>query len=81
MWYLSCPRSLLTGLTQGLIKENHQHLYNLGVSHPSLEEIKEITADFGLSTKLTGAGGGGCAVTLVPDGKLVLDNRNSANWF
>lgn len=42
----------------------------LGVSHPSLESIKATTAagPYQLSTKLTGAGGGGCAVTLVPDG-------------
>lgn len=41
----------------------------LGVSHPSLEAIRARTAEpYGLSTKLTGAGGGGCAVTLLPDG-------------
>lgn len=41
----------------------------MGVSHPALEAIKAKTkaSPFGLSTKLTGAGGGGCAVTLVPD--------------
>ena len=50
--------------------ENHQHLVTLGVSHPSLEAIKAKTqTPFGLSTKLTGAGGGGCAVTLIPDGE------------
>ena len=52
------------------MNENHQHLVTLGVSHPSLETIKEKTwTPYGLSTKLTGAGGGGCAVTLIPDGK------------
>ena len=52
------------------MEENHRHLVTLGVSHPSLETIKATTATpFGLSTKLTGAGGGGCAVTLIPDGK------------
>ena len=50
--------------------ENHQHLVTLGVSHSSLETIKAKTlTPYGLSTKLTGAGGGGCAVTLIPDGK------------
>ncbi|KAJ7284802.1 Cys/Met metabolism PLP-dependent enzyme-domain-containing protein [Mycena rebaudengoi] len=59
---------LLTALA-ALINENHQHLVTLGVSHPSLETIRATTAaaPYGLSTKLTGAGGGGCAVTLVPD--------------
>ena len=52
------------------MRENHQHLVTLGVSHPSLETIREKTANpHGLSTKLTGAGGGGCAVTLIPDGE------------
>ncbi|KAK2460918.1 hypothetical protein APHAL10511_007388 [Amanita phalloides] len=59
--------SLLSALS-ALINENHGLLVTLGVSHPSLEAIREITADpCGLSTKLTGAGGGGCAVTLIPD--------------
>ena len=55
---------------QSLIKENHAHLVSLGVSHPVLEKIRATTAasPFNLSTKLTGAGGGGCAVTLLPDG-------------
>ena len=54
-----------------MIDENHAHLKTLGVSHPSLEMIVAATqADpFNLSTKLTGAGGGGCAVTLIPDGQ------------
>ncbi|KIL64253.1 hypothetical protein M378DRAFT_106435 [Amanita muscaria Koide BX008] len=59
--------SLLSALS-ALIDENHGHLVTLGVSHPSLESIRETTADpYRLSTKLTGAGGGGCAVTLIPD--------------
>ena len=43
----------------------------LGVSHESLEIIKAKTATYGLNTKLTGAGGGGCAVTLVPDSEPI----------
>ncbi|KAG7089876.1 hypothetical protein E1B28_011514 [Marasmius oreades] len=60
--------TLLTALA-ALIRENHSHLVSLGVSHPALEAIREKTASppYNLSTKLTGAGGGGCAVTLVPD--------------
>ncbi|KAJ8072243.1 cystathionine beta-lyase [Marasmius tenuissimus] len=61
-------KDLISGLA-ALITENHNHLVTLGVSHPSLEAIREKTAGlpYGLSTKLTGAGGGGCAVTLIPD--------------
>ncbi|KAI6045307.1 Cys/Met metabolism PLP-dependent enzyme-domain-containing protein [Pisolithus marmoratus] len=51
----------------GLIDENHACLVDLGVSHPSLEDVRDVTRAYGLATKLTGAGGGGCAVTLVPD--------------
>jgi len=62
------PRDALLSALSGLMKENHEHLVTLGVSHPSLETIREKTASpHGLTTKLTGAGGGGCAVTLIPD--------------
>ncbi|EKM78669.1 hypothetical protein AGABI1DRAFT_41416 [Agaricus bisporus var. burnettii JB137-S8] len=61
-------RETLLQALSALINENHGHLVTLGVSHPSLELIRSRTADpYGLSTKLTGAGGGGCAVTLLPD--------------
>lgn len=54
-----------------LIEENHQHLFDLKVSHETLELIKNTTQSHLngriLSTKLTGAGGGGCSVTLLPD--------------
>ncbi|KAG6334057.1 hypothetical protein ID866_5031 [Astraeus odoratus] len=49
------------------IDENHQRLVDLGVSHSSLEDVRNITRAYGLATKLTGAGGGGCAVSLLPD--------------
>jgi mevalonate kinase len=49
-----------------LIRMNHGFLVSLGVSHPRLERIRELVdhADIGW-TKLTGAGGGGCAITLL----------------
>ncbi|KAI9594657.1 ribosomal protein S5 domain 2-type protein [Syncephalis fuscata] len=52
-----------------LIDINHHLLAALGVGHPALEDVRQVTQKHGLITKLTGAGGGGCALTLVPDGK------------
>ena len=55
-----------------LVDRNHEILNELGVGHAALEAIRTKTAQkpYGLHTKLTGAGGGGCAVTVVPDGML-----------
>lgn len=48
-----------------LIGVNHGLLVSLGVSHPRLERIRELVdyASIGW-TKLSGAGGGGCDITL-----------------
>ncbi|KAJ2830537.1 Mevalonate kinase [Coemansia furcata] len=51
---------------QDIIRINHGLLSTLGVSHASLERVREITAARSLASKLTGAGGGGCALTLIP---------------
>ncbi|KAE9363824.1 mevalonate kinase [Stipitochalara longipes BDJ] len=54
-----------------LICMKHGSLVSLGVSYPRLERIRKLIdyADIGW-TKLTGAGGGGCAITLFrPDVK------------
>ena len=58
-----------------LMSINHGLLNSLGVSHPRLERIRELVDHEGLGwTKLTGAGGGGCSITLlrpnVPKAKL-----------
>ncbi|POS72513.1 mevalonate kinase [Diaporthe helianthi] len=52
-----------------LMTVNHGQLLSLGVSHPRLERIRALVdhEDIGW-TKLTGAGGGGCSITLLrPD--------------
>ncbi|KAI9618445.1 hypothetical protein H4Q26_012266 [Puccinia striiformis f. sp. tritici PST-130] len=46
---------------------NHALLSSLGVGHSQLDLVKSFAANCGLETKLTGAGGGGCAITLIPD--------------
>ncbi|KAK1673491.1 mevalonate kinase [Colletotrichum godetiae] len=58
-----------------LMTINHGLLVSLGVSHPRLERIRELVDHEGIGwTKLTGAGGGGCSITLlkpdVPKDKL-----------
>ena len=52
-----------------LMRVNHGLLLSLGVSHPRLERIRELVDVAGAGwTKLTGAGGGGSAITLLrPD--------------
>ncbi|THV55026.1 hypothetical protein BGAL_0015g00090 [Botrytis galanthina] len=52
-----------------LMTVNHGLLVSLGVSHPRLERIRELVDHEGIGwTKLTGAGGGGCSITLLkPD--------------
>lgn len=51
---------------EALIDLQHGLLRTLGVSHPRLDEICMITLRRGLHSKLTGAGGGGYAYTLIP---------------
>ena len=49
-----------------LMSENHELLVALGVSTPQLDQACRWALDAGaLGAKLTGAGGGGCAVALV----------------
>lgn len=58
-----------------LMTLNHGQLMSLGVSHPRLERIRTLIDHENIGwTKLTGAGGGGCSITLlapdVPQDKL-----------
>lgn len=48
-----------------LVDMNQCLLASLGVSHPSLEQVVNIGSAQGLHTKLTGAGGGGVAFSLI----------------
>lgn len=45
----------------------NQHLLNcLGVGHKKLSQISEISGKYSCPSKLTGAGGGGCAFIMIP---------------
>jgi mevalonate kinase len=64
-----------------LMTINHGLLVALGVSHPRLERIRELVDHAGIGwTKLTGAGGGGCSITLlksdVPQDKMAALERS-----
>ena len=61
--------SLNESMISNLIQINQHLLCSLGISHPSINRICQETTDLydtlKCTTKLTGAGGGGCTYTLV----------------
>ncbi|KAK6968683.1 mevalonate kinase [Biomphalaria glabrata] len=52
-----------------LVDLNHNLLNAMGVGHASLDQVVAVTKKYGLHSKLTGAGGGGCAYVLIPSVK------------
>ena len=61
-----------------LMSVNHGLLTSLGVSHPKLERLRYLVDQSGVGwTKLTGAGGGGCAITLLkPNSTSTQEQQN-----
>ncbi|KAI9314187.1 ribosomal protein S5 domain 2-type protein [Dichotomocladium elegans] len=57
----------LTRELADLVDINHSLLHAIGVSHVSLETVRNVTSTHGIKTKLTGAGGGGCALSIIQD--------------
>ena len=51
----------------------HHRLRNIGVSSPELENLISATEGHSLGTKLTGAGGGGCMVSLTRNPQRVAE--------
>nr|AMB19699.1 mevalonate kinase 1 [Taraxacum kok-saghyz] len=49
-----------------LMQMNQGLLQCMGVSHASIETVLRTTLNYKLTSKLTGAGGGGCVLTLLP---------------
>ncbi|KAG6586270.1 Mevalonate kinase, partial [Cucurbita argyrosperma subsp. sororia] len=57
-----------------LMEMNQGLLQSMGVSHATIETVLRTTLKYKLVSKLTGAGGGGCVLTLLPNllsGKVV----------
>ena len=60
-----------------LMSVNHGLLTSLGVSHPRLERLRYLVDQAGVGwTKLTGAGGGGCAISLLKPQHRASSNDN-----
>lgn len=57
---------------EALIDINQNILNAIGVGHEALNTVVRVGNEFYLHSKLTGAGGGGCAFTLIPRGLLFL---------
>ncbi|XP_022150767.1 mevalonate kinase [Momordica charantia] len=59
-----------------LMEMNQGLLQCMGVSHASIETVLRTTLKYKLVSKLTGAGGGGCVLTLLPNllSGTVVDN-------
>ncbi|XP_036383532.1 mevalonate kinase isoform X2 [Megalops cyprinoides] len=78
----TCERTLMemTGeptpehysVLEELIDINQHHLNVIGVGHSSLDTLCRVTLERGLHSKLTGAGGGGCGITLLRPGAVPL---------
>lgn len=49
------------------------------VTHPSLQKVKNLSNAFEFSCKLTGAGGGGCAFTLLPPPSNIKMTDHASN--
>ncbi|CAK8680462.1 unnamed protein product [Clavelina lepadiformis] len=70
-----------------LLKMNQHLLQSIGVSHPKIDEICKIAEENNFSCKLTGAGGGGCAIVMFDEAteqinSLIneLNKRGFKNW-
>uniref|UniRef100_A0A3B4B1B9 Mevalonate kinase n=1 Tax=Periophthalmus magnuspinnatus TaxID=409849 RepID=A0A3B4B1B9_9GOBI len=58
-------------ILEELIDINQHHLNVMGVGHPALDTLCRVTLARGLHSKLTGAGGGGCGITLLRPGEVI----------
>jgi mevalonate kinase len=66
---------MLNVLQSALCDVNHFILCSLGVGHPALTAVWEASRRHGMACKLTGAGGGGCAFTVLPPASTSADTE------
>lgn len=64
------PRTTEEVRLEELVEMNQGLLQAIGVSHLCIESIVQTTSSYKLQSKLTGAGGGGCVLTLLPQSIL-----------
>lgn len=64
------PRTMEEIRLEELVEMNQGLLQGIGVSHLCIESIVQTTSSYKLQSKLTGAGGGGCVLTLLPQSIL-----------
>ena len=62
-----------------LVSMNHAILNALGVGHPSLDSVISASSRRGFASKLTGAGGGGCAFVLLPPQEIDTSREESVS--
>jgi mevalonate kinase len=62
-----------------LVSMNHAILNALGVGHPSLDSVVSASSMRGFASKLTGAGGGGCAFVLLPPQEIDTSREESVS--
>lgn len=60
------------GKLEELMEMSQGLLQCMGVNHASIENVLRTTLKYKLTSKLTGAGGGGCVLTLLPTRILFL---------
>lgn len=63
-----------------LFSINHGLLCAIGVGHRTLNAVVDESLKYNMAAKLTGAGGGGCAITLVTGTDKELEQLRDALW-
>ena len=62
---IDLDQSAADGQLAELIRVNHHLLNAIGVGHLQCDRVVQLSAEHGLSAKITGGGGGGCVITLL----------------